>query len=152
MNQKTVKKTLLIHCKNHLTDRRSGVQHILDNVAISLREETKSSAGDKHETGRAMLQLERENAGKQLAAIEGLETTFNRIGVEVMKGPVHLGSVVETDGAAYFISIPVGEIIIERQIFYAIGIGSPIGGLLMGKKVGDVVRFRESEITITSIY
>lgn len=152
MNKKILKQTLLAQCKNHLSHRRAGVQHILDTIATSLREETKSSAGDKHETGRAMLQLERENAGKQLAAIEDLESTFIRINAEVATGPIHLGSIVETTSATYFISIPVGKITVEEQIFYAIGIGSPIGQLLMGKTVGDVVSFRESDIIITDIY
>ena len=35
----------------------------------ALQSETKSSAGDKHETGRAMLQLEMEKAGQQLSGI-----------------------------------------------------------------------------------
>lgn len=128
------------------------MQHILDSVAVSLREETKSSAGDKHETGRAMLQLERENAGKQLAEIEKLEAIFNRIRPEVAGDPVHLGSVVITENANYFISIPVGAIRLDAITYYAIGVSAPIGGLLMGKKVGDVVRFRQSEIKIDAVY
>lgn len=152
MSRTEIKNELLLHCKTHLVTRRKAVQQIFDNVAISLQEETKSSAGDKHETGRAMLQLERENAGKQLAEIEKLETIFNRIAPEVSKGPVHLGSVVETNGVSYFISVPVGAIVIKDQTYYGIGIASPIGQLLMGKTEGEEVRFRESVIKITSIY
>ncbi len=147
-----IKEELLKACKEHLMQRRDVVQQILDNVATSLREETKSTAGDKHETGRAMLQLERENAGKQLAAIEKLEQIFLRIKLDLSEGPVHLGSVVVTSQASYFISIPVGAIKVDGRTFYAIGIGSPIGQLLMGKREGDEVRFRESVIKITTIY
>lgn len=152
MTKEEIKRQLLLHCKAHLASRRGAVQQLLDNVAISLREETKSSAGDKHETGRAMLQLERENAGKQLAEIEKLETIYHRIRPEMSKGPIHLGSIVETSSASYFISIPVGAITIKKQVYYGIGIGSPIGQLLMGKVEGDKVRFRESVITIHTIY
>ncbi|WP_299216053.1 3-oxoacyl-ACP synthase [uncultured Dokdonia sp.] len=135
-----------------LSTRRAAVDNILANVAISLKEETKSSAGDKHETGRAMLQLERENAGKQLAEIEKLEAILQRISSDISPDPVHLGSVVMTSQANYFISIPVGEIKTEAGVFYAIGIGSPIGQLLLGKREGDEVRFRESVLNITNIY
>ena len=69
MNQQELKTHLLSICVSQLATRRASVDKILANVALSLKEETKSSAGDKHETGRAMLQLERENAGKQLAEI-----------------------------------------------------------------------------------
>ncbi|EAQ38479.1 hypothetical protein MED134_11301 [Dokdonia sp. MED134] len=152
MTHPEIKEELLKACKEHLMQRRDVVQQILDNVATSLREETKSTAGDKHETGRAMLQLERENAGKQLAAIEKLEQIFLRIKLDLSEGPVHLGSVVVTSQACYFISIPVGAIKVDGLTFYAIGIGSPIGQLLMGKREGDEVRFRESVIKITTIY
>lgn len=152
MNQKELKKQLFEGCVSHLSTRRVAVDNILANVALSLKEETKSSAGDKHETGRAMLQLERENAGKQLAEIEKLEAIMQRVSSEVSSGPVHLGSVVVTGQANYFITIPAGEIMTEAGIFYAIGVGSPIGQVLLGKREGDEVRFRESVLHITNIY
>jgi len=152
MKNTQVKEQLFIKCKAHVQKRREAVQSILDSVAISLQEETKSSAGDKHETGRAMLQLERENAGKQLAQIEQLERIAHRIDPKITSGPAHLGSVIETTAANYYLSIPAGEITVGTTSFYAVGVGSPIGQLLLGKKEGDVIRFRESEYTITTIY
>jgi len=152
IDKQKLKIHLLERCVVQLSTRRAAVDNILANVAISLKEETKSSAGDKHETGRAMLQLERENAGKQLAEIEKLEAILQRISSDISPDPVHLGSVVMTSQANYFISIPVGEIKTEAGVFYAIGIGSPIGQLLLGKREGDEVRFRESVLNITNIY
>ena len=152
MTQQQIKEHLLEACKQQLASRREAVDVILSNVAISLSEETKSSAGDKHETGRAMLQLERENAGKQLAEIEKLERILHRISIAVSPGPARLGCVVVTNKATYFLSIPSGELILNNKIFYAIGTTSPIGQRLLGKKGGDEVRFRESIISITAIY
>lgn len=152
MQQIDIKKQLLTYCRDQLALRRAGVQKILDSITVSLREETKSSAGDKHETGRAMLQLERENAGKQLAEVEKLEAILKRISLKISTGPIHLGSVVKTSKAHYYMSIPIGEIKIENQSYYAIGIGSPIGQVLLGKQEGDEVRFRESKFTIHNIY
>ena len=152
MKNKELKEVLFNNCQSQLAMRRASVDKILTNVAISLKEETKSSAGDKHETGRAMLQLERENAGKQLAEIEKLEAILPRISKKVSPGPIHLGSVVMTSQANYFISIPTGEIKTEEGVFYAIGVGSPIGQLLLGKMEGDEVRFRESILKINAIF
>jgi hypothetical protein len=152
MKEQEIKTHLLTTCASQLATRRAAVDKILANVALSLKEETKSSAGDKHETGRAMLQLERENAGKQLAEIEKLEVILHRISKDISSGPVHLGSVVMTSQANYFIGIPAGEIKTEVGVFYAIGVGSPIGQLLLGKREGDEVRFRESVLKINKIY
>ncbi len=55
---------------------------LFDNVIVAilhnpnkkaLFSETKSSAGDKHETGRAMLQLEMEKTSQQLAVINQMK-------------------------------------------------------------------------------
>ena len=59
---------------------------------------------------------------------------------------------METQLASYFLSIPSGDISINAKKYYAIGISSPIGKLLLGKKLGDVVRFRESVFEVTSIF
>lgn len=159
MTKQEVKTQLLDACKTQLGNRRQAVDAILSNVAHSLKEETKSSAGDKHETGRAMLQLERENAGKQLAEIEKLEALLQRVSAKTSSGPVHLGSVIETNQATYFLSIPSGKLIINNQPYYAIGIASPIGKILLGKNKGDKIAFpahlknnRENIIKVKSIY
>jgi len=152
MKQQQLKEALFKYCTSQLALRRAAVDKILANVALSLKEETKSSAGDKHETGRAMLQLERENAGKQLAEIEKLETILPRISTDISSGPIHLGSVVKTSQANYFIAIPVGEIKIEdEEVYYAIGVGAPIGQLLLGKKVGEEVQFQGKTFSIKTI-
>ena len=152
MKKQALKETLFKHCQSQLAVRRAAVDNILKNVAISLKEETKSSAGDKHETGRAMLQLERENAGKQLAEIEKLEAILNRVSTATSSGPVHLGSVVMTSQYYYFISIPAGQITVDGIHFFAIGATSPIGQRLLSKEEGDEIRFRESVFTITSVF
>lgn len=152
MNKQELKEQLFKHCQSQLATRRAAVDKILANVALSLKEETKSSAGDKHETGRAMLQLERENAGKQLAEIEKLEAILHRVPKTISSGPIHLGSVVMTSQNNYFISVPAGQISIKSTSFYVIGATSPIGQCLLSKQEGDEIRFRESVFTITSIF
>lgn len=152
MKEEQLKESLFNHCKSQLASRREAIDKILANIALSLKEETKSSAGDKHETGRAMLQLERENAGKQLAEIEKLEAILQRVSSQVSSGPVHLGNVVMTSQYNYFISIPAGQITIDNINFFAIGATSPIGRSLLSKEEGDEVRFRESVLTINSIF
>ncbi|WP_299681704.1 3-oxoacyl-ACP synthase [uncultured Dokdonia sp.] len=152
MKKQALKEALFKHCQSQLAVRRAAVDNILKNVALSLKEETKSSAGDKHETGRAMLQLERENAGKQLAEIEKLEAILQRVSTAISSGPVHLGSAVMTSQHNYFISIPAGQITVDGTLFFAIGATSPIGQRLLSKEEGDEIRFRESVFTITSVF
>ncbi len=152
MKQEEIKKALYLQCKQWIANRRLKVEKVIAGIVESLENETKSSAGDKHETGRAMLQIDREQAGQQLLEISKIETSFAKVTTTIQKDTVRLGSVVHTSTLQFFIAVSAGELKVDGQCFYAIGLSAPIGKLLLGKGVGDVVRFRESEITIKTIY
>lgn len=147
-----IKQHLYEQCVNFVEERFKKIQNQIQEIQESLTSETKSSAGDKHETGRAMLQLEREKAGQQLAEVEKLKEAISKIDPTKSSDIIGLGSVIITSKANYFIAISAGEFKVEPQSFFAISPNTPIGLLLMGKKVGEVVVFRDSNFVIESIY
>ncbi|MCB4798230.1 GreA/GreB family elongation factor [Neotamlana laminarinivorans] len=151
MENLKIKAKLLQLCKASLEIRLQSVLAVINDLKQSLQSETKSSAGDKHETGRAMLQLEREKAGHQLAEIEKTKQVLSKINPESFSKNVGLGSVVFTTKSNYFISISAGELKVESEIFYAISASTPIGQLLLGKSVGDKVAFRNITFEITAL-
>jgi len=79
-----IKKQLYKKCICFVAERLQTIKNAIDEVQESLTTETKSSAGDKHETGRAMLQIEREKLGQQLASIQTLEQTLQKINIEIV--------------------------------------------------------------------
>ena len=129
---------------NHIKKRIASIQD-------SLNSETKSSAGDKHETGRAMLHLEREKSGTQLAAVQKLQKTLSKINISSPSTTSRLGSLVETSQGIYFLSISIGEISIDNKSYFAIATNTPIGKLLLGKKVGDSYTFNGKSFKIEKI-
>lgn len=151
MKTQNIKTQLLQLCNQSLETRLQSVLAVIEDIKQSLQSETKSSAGDKHETGRAMLQLEREKAGHQLAEIEKTKQILSKINTELTSKNIGLGSVVFTITSNYFISISAGEIKVESEVFYAISANTPIGQLLLGKSVGDVINFRNLEFKITKV-
>ncbi|WP_035483697.1 GreA/GreB family elongation factor [Gaetbulibacter saemankumensis] len=150
-NELSLKTALYNACVNGVGKRLEAIKHAINDIQESLTSETKSSAGDKHETGRAMLQLEREKSGNQLAEIQKLQGVLSKIRLDKKLEHVSLGAVVFTTQANYFISVSAGEINYESQRFYAISSSAPIGQLLMGKKVGDEIIFRGQTIIIEQI-
>jgi transcription elongation GreA/GreB family factor len=151
MDKNGLKSGLLNLCQVNIDERLDSLKSIINDLQQSLQSETKSSAGDKHETGRAMVQLEREKAGQQLAEIQKTQQILAKINPEVKSDVIGLGSVVFTTGSNYFIGISAGEIKINNQIFYAISPSTPIGVLLLGKKVGDTINFRTNTFVVTDI-
>ena len=146
-----LKQDLYALCVLFVENRYKTIQKTINEIQESLTSETKSSAGDKHETGRAMLQLEREKAGNQLAEIQKIKEQLSKINTSNTSKCVGLGSIVFTNQNNYFIAVSAGELKVENQLFYAISPNTPIGTLLMGKTIGDVVVFRQQKFTITSV-
>ena len=147
---KRIKQQLLNACAEYVTLRAQTIDEIISSNQKALLTETKSSAGDKHETGRAMLQLEMEKASQQLAGIKQMKTILNKVNLD----PSHivkLGSLVMTDQENYFLAISAGEISIEGMTYFAISPSSPIGKLVLGKKAGDSVKFAK-EMLIKAVY
>ncbi len=145
-----IKQQLFNTCVSYVNLRAQTVDEIISSNQKALLSETKSSAGDKHETGRAMLQLEMEKASQQLAGINQMNTILNRVNLE-SSNTVKLGSLVITDEANYFLAVSAGEIVADTIKYYAISPSSPIGKLLLGKKVGETVNFTK-EMLIKAIY
>jgi transcription elongation GreA/GreB family factor len=143
-----IKLELLNQCKSFVNKRLETVQEIISSNQNALQSETKSSAGDKHETGRAMLQLEVEKASQQLAGISQMNQVLSRINVSNNSENVHLGSVIYTDTMNYFLSISAGKLTVRNKIFYAVSASSPIGKMLLGKKVRDIFHFNNQKIKI----
>jgi transcription elongation GreA/GreB family factor len=149
-NLKT-KQVLYSKCLEYIDIRFQTVQNTIREIQESLLSETKSSAGDKHETGRAMLQLEREKAGNQLAEINKIKENFFKIDVSKSAKNVGLGSMVYTTNSNYFIAISAGELTVDTIKFFSISPNTPIGLLLMGKQVGDIIAFREQKFIIENV-
>jgi len=147
-----MKLALYQHCIEHVQQRLHRIQKTIGNLEESLSSETKSSAGDKHETGRAMVQLEREKVGMQLAEIQKLEKILRKINPTNTSSIVCLGSLVTTNKAKYYVAISAGTIILENITYYAIGIHTPIGKKLLGKQIGDQITFNNSTFQIEQVY
>ena len=147
----SVKQQLYAFCKVFIGKRLERINSNIDSLQEALTSETKSSAGDKHETGRAMIQLEREKLGNQLAEAQLLQELFKKIPQQASLSKVGLGSVVFTDQQNYYIGISAGELKINGVSYFAIAPNTPIGKLLLGKTVGDMVVFNARQMVIQQL-
>ena len=146
-----IKEALFNQCQSFVNKRLQTVEAVLSSNQKALQSETKSSAGDKHETGRAMLQLEMEKAGQQLAGITQMKVVLSKIDILKTSKNACLGSVIITAKVSYFLSISAGQLIVADKSYFAISVSSPIGKLLLGKQEKDVISFNGKTIVINEI-
>lgn len=150
MNQH-IKLQLYNKCLEFVEQRISNIQEALAAASESGNDETKSSAGDKHETSRAMMQLEQEKSGKQLTEAFELKNTLDRIVIDKPQTTVANGSLILTNNGNFFIAISAGKIIVDNIIYFAISSSSPLGKVLMGLSKKSSVQFNGKEYVIEQL-
>jgi hypothetical protein len=151
MLQLKIKEALFEQCEVFVNKRLYNIENVISSNQKALQSETKSSAGDKHETGRAMLQLEMEKAGQQLAGIIQLKEILAKIDISKTSKNACLGSLILTEKVCYFLSISAGQLVVEGKVYFAISVSSPIGKLLLGKQEKEVISFNGNAIVINEI-
>ena len=104
------KKSIIDRLNEIVLERINESVTEINSINDSKANETKSSAGDKYETGMAMLQMEEQKANVQLAKAKELQKTLSMIDPTEKQDSAQLGSLVETSNGNYFISIGLGQI------------------------------------------
>jgi transcription elongation GreA/GreB family factor len=128
-------------CSSSISQRIEHAKDALDLAQESANDETKSSAGDKHETGRAMAQLEAEKANAQLKQAMSLKLQMEKLDASVHTETVVLGSLVICKTSRFLLTVSAGKLEFEGHSYFAISADSPIGKLLFGKSKGDSISF-----------
>ena len=139
------------YCASFVDEQISHVQNAINLAKESAQSEQKSSAGDKHETGKSLMQLEQENNSLHLQKMLNLQRVIPMLQSFTPSETVKLGSIVETTIGIYFVALGIGKVTCEGKDVYVISPASPIGKLLLSKKSGDVVKFQNQQITITKV-
>ncbi len=142
MNKIDLKRKLLLLCEEYANNKIQIAEDAIESAQASANEESKSTAGDKYETGRSMIQLEIEKYSSQLADGINLKKALSQIVFTKIYTSVNPGSLVFTNNGNFFISISAGKLNVDEVDFIAISLSSPIGQELFNKEVNDEINFR----------
>lgn len=147
----SLKSLIYESCASYLQKRFEVMEHRLNELNDSLEAETKSSVGDKYETGRAMLHLEKDKQMQQLAVLLKHKKQLHGINPSTEYTMVEQGALVQTNQGTFYLSIPLGKLSVEGKTYFAITLASPIGQLLFQKKVGAKFEFRGRTYVLEAI-
>ncbi|WP_316736592.1 3-oxoacyl-ACP synthase [Pedobacter aquatilis] len=138
-------------CLTFIQNRIENIEYSMEQARQASNDDTKSSAGDKYETTREMMQQEMDRnskllyeAGQQKIALQQIEN------VDAAK-EVKNGSLVLTSEGNFYISISAGELNFEGQKYFAVSQAAPIGKLFIGRKVGEELNFNGRKYLIQEI-
>ncbi len=147
----TLKQKVHQHYLQMVNDKISLLQKDLADLKESGTNETKSTAGDKHETALAMLQIEQANKRGQLEKAVAQKTVMEKINPAIVAPIVVIGSLVKTDKGYLFLSVALGKMDLEGNTITALSPQSPLGSELMGLKAGDSAVFNNKDYYIETI-
>ncbi|MES2514470.1 MAG: 3-oxoacyl-ACP synthase [Bacteroidota bacterium] len=145
------KQQLIQACRDYFENKIISLNTIIREVTESSNAESKSSAGDKHETSKAMMQLEIEKLGNQLKEAEEQLKEFEKINFNKVFQTIEQGSLVETDKGYFFIAGSAGKLIIEEETVFVISDRSPLSLAFKNKKTTEQVMFNNTQYLIKGI-
>lgn len=147
----TLKQALYNHCQAYVDERLARIRKAIKVAQDAANEESKSSMGDKYETTRAMMHLEKEKLSGQLQEAEQLNRALTQINHQPTAN-VQLGSLVEASTGIFYIAVSVGKVVLAGKTYFVVSPASPIGKALFGKAAGEEINFNGRKIILKAVY
>lgn len=149
------KEKFLEELESNLTRKIQQIQLEIEQLRLDISSDTKNTAGDKHETSRAMAQLEMEKLGKQFSDYQKqLHATkqFLLHASQPSSDGITVGSLVELRNGLYFLGLGIGKVDVEHTSVFCISIQSPLGQQMLDKKIGQEVILPNLRTSVLAIY
>lgn len=132
----------------YLLERIARTQHSIDEAIQSRNSDTKSSAGDKHETGRAMVQLEIEKLQRLLGQTKAIYASVDQIDPANSLDYVTAGALIGTESGTFLIGPGLGKVELEEGPVFCVSMNSPVGQAMSGLEAGGEFQLQTKTVTI----
>ncbi|PKD17174.1 transcription elongation factor [Salegentibacter salinarum] len=144
------KKELYLNCLDTVNEQIERYQKQMDQIKESM--EANDIKTDYDEDNKGQLLSDFEKYAGRLSDSQKMKESLSRIDPDHYSEAINFGSVVETSGNYYFVSVPIGEIAMEDgSSVYAISTEAPIYKEMEGKKEGQTFKFNGEEVKITAV-
>ena len=151
-NYGDLKEILLSSCREYVRARIATAEQAIASARDAAGDDTKSSAGDKFETTREMMQQEIDRNRQLLAEARRMEQVLVAGFPASTQEQIRAGSLVETNQGLFFICISIGLLRADGTDCYVISADSPLARQLLGKREGDCVMFNNRAYQIKGHY
>ncbi len=138
-----LKQKIHSHFLQLATDKVQLLQKRLNDLKESGANETKSTAGDKHETALAMVQIEQANIRQQLEEALAQKAILEKINPQITTEKIINRSLVKTNKGYFYVSVALGKAIVDGVQIFAVSEFSPLGKKMLGLKVGEQIQLNE---------
>ncbi len=147
------KVAFLLHCESLLVDRMTVYNTELKELQSSYDTETKSSAGDKYETAREMIHIEKGKILTRIANLKKVDVDLKRVIQQKKKrSNAQFGSMISTDKATFLLGVPLGNVKFKDRVIFCVSLLAPIAKEIIGKASGQTISLNSNVQTIQEIF
>jgi len=135
-----------------IEERIAATLQLMNNAQEAANSESKSSAGDKYETSRAMNHLQKDMYASQLAANKRELAALMNINCGSIATVIGKGCYVQTKKTGFFIAAGLGKITVNDIVVYLLSPNAPLSQLLFTKSISDSFLFNKEQLMIDLFY
>ena len=146
-----IKSKVYNSCINLITDKITASNRAFKEITEEAKTDSKSSAGDKHETSRALMQIEQEKISRQLQNMLDQKKQLEKIKIDQQSDKIIPGSLILTNQGYFFLSVSIGTIAMDDTRVFVLSSSSPLGAKLIGLKKGDSTDINGTKYIIMDI-
>ncbi|TND10106.1 MAG: hypothetical protein FD123_354 [Bacteroidetes bacterium] len=138
-------------CLLFISRKIEALKKQLSDLVEDAKNDSKSTAGDKHETARAMMQIEQEKLGRQLRQLEEQKAILEKTGETKPAEKIIPGSLVKTNKGWIYLLTALGEIKVNGTPVFIISMQSPLAIKLAGLVKGEAAEINGTQYIVEGI-
>ena len=147
----STKSALHALCHAFIEQRIYAARTAMQAAQESSSSETKSSAGDKYETGREMANAERDRNAAHMQQAQQLQAELARISPDAACDTVRPGALVTTSLGRFYISISAGKLVLDGPEIFAVSAAAPVAVALKGRRAGEEAAFNGKLVRVLAV-
>lgn len=147
----TLKEKIYNHYLQVISDKIGQVEKVLADLKESGTNETKSTAGDKHETALAMLQIEQANKREQLKELQQQKAVLEKINPALSPSVIVNGSLIKTNHGYLYLSVALGKAVVDGIAVTALSQHSPLGKQLLHLQKGQTAVINNRQYIVEEV-
>ena len=151
MDLATLKLKVHQKCSYLALTKIENLKSELESLQEASNADIKSSVGDKYETGRSMIMLEKEKLVAQLRDAYKMKKALDLIDLGKSVNKVSLGALVKESNNFYYFSANFGALEIADVKVFALSTLSPLGQVMLNKTPGNSYKFRGTQSIIKEV-
>ncbi|RTY92340.1 hypothetical protein [Flavobacterium sp. GT3R68] len=147
----TFKQKIHQYYLQQVQDKIDVFRDMIASLTEDSKNDSKGSAGDKHETALSMMHIEQEKLNHKLKEAIDQKAVLDKIDPASASNKIALGSLVQANGIYLYVSLALPKINIDGINVIALSPQSPLGNKLMGTEVGFSFEINTTKYLIESI-